>query len=434
MRNSTLTSAPDSAEGRAVEAALRSAEPGRAVAECATKSARRGPVRPGIGDVPSGCSGWTDAHGTFDPIGSAVARARHPCSPSATATARPCFFNEGRRVGQRIRPMAGRWKGGGVSASISSFIKSRAKCGLAGLSILFLVVAACVASPAAAAAAERRIALVVGNGSYRTYDRLANPPVDAQAIAKTLRGLDFDVDLALDLGHHEFLRRLGLFARRSESADVAVIYYAGHGVQVDGRNFLVPVDADATSRREVAYQAVDLDRVVEALAGSGIGIVFLDACRNAPSRSLGSGTRSVGRGLARVDSQLPGTLISFSTAPGEVAQDGPAGRASPYAQALLQHLATPGLEVHHMLTRVTGSVVQSTGGRQRPWVSASLDREFFFKPPVNVAPSPPTKPAPGPVAPSGGSSSGVDTTTVPPGIPGTSQRLRIEREVDGKRY
>jgi hypothetical protein len=265
---------------------------------------------------------------------------------------------------------------------------------------LFLLLLALLA-PGIGWAQERRVALVIGNAAYQHYTRLANPAADARAIAGALRELGFQTELALDLNQREFGRRLAAFSARAEGADLALFYFAGHGVQHEGRNYLVPVDADAQTGPELALQAIELDRVLALVVSARVSLVFLDACRDPPSRNLAAATRGgVTRGLAPLTSR-PGHLVAFSTQPNEVAQDGPAGGNSPYAQALLRHLATPGLDVQAMLTRVTGSVVQATGGRQRPSHLASLDREVVLQPggPAAGALTPAVAPPPSPQSP-----------------------------------
>ncbi len=228
---------------------------------------------------------------------------------------------------------------------------------------------------------ERRVALIVGNSAYAGAGRLANPGNDAQAMAGLLRGLGFDVEVALDAGYLDLTRAVRRFGDRIETAHVALFFFAGHGLQFGGANFLVPVDAQLVNERDVRFETVDLSSIVELMRGQTprVNLIFLDACRDNPlarAMTRTNQTRALpGAGLAPVTAS--GMLIAFSTEPGSVSVDG-TGDNSPFTAALLQHLPTPGLEVRQMLTRVRQSVRQATGGRQVPWDHSSLDTEFYF--------------------------------------------------------
>ncbi|MBL8837743.1 MAG: caspase family protein [Alphaproteobacteria bacterium] len=228
---------------------------------------------------------------------------------------------------------------------------------------------------------ERRVALIVGNSAYAGGGRLANPGNDAQAIAGLLRGLGFDVEVALDAGYLDLTRAVRRFGDRIETAHVALFYYAGHGLQLAGTNFLVPVDAQLANERDVRFETVDLASIVDLMRGQTprVNLIFLDACRDNPlARAMNrtNQTRALqGPGLAPMTAS--GMLIAFSTEPGSVSVDG-TGDNSPFTAALLQHMPTPGLEIRQMLTRVRQSVRQATGGRQIPWDHSSLDTEFYF--------------------------------------------------------
>jgi hypothetical protein len=249
-----------------------------------------------------------------------------------------------------------------------------------------------------AALAQQRVALVVGNGAYRAVPRLANPVADAEAVAEALRGAGFRTELLRDAGKEALgaaLRRLGAAA---EGAELALFYFAGHGIQIGGENHLLPVDARLAHVRDVDYELVGVPLVLRTMQGARARVLILDACRDNPlaaqMRGL-SATRSVGRGLARVESVDLGTLIAFSTSPGAVALDG-TGRNSPFTQALVQHLATPGLEIRQLMTRVRRSVVEATGGQQIPWDNSSLITEVVLRPgraPAVAAAPPPPAPA-----------------------------------------
>jgi peptidoglycan hydrolase-like protein with peptidoglycan-binding domain len=246
-------------------------------------------------------------------------------------------------------------------------------------------------------AAETRVALVIGNGAYRHAPTLANPANDARAVAATLRRLDFTVEAGLDLdiaGTRAALRR---FTDALQDADVGLFFYAGHGLQVRGQNYLVPVDAALNRETDLIFEAVDFDDVLRLLQDRPrTSLVFLDACRDNPlarslARNLGQArSQVVGQGLAEVESGI-GTLIAYATEPGNVASDGQ-GDHSPFTAALLANLETPGLEVGQMLRRVRKTVIDRTAHQQVPWDHSSLTGDFYFKPPAPTvtAPTPPT--------------------------------------------
>ena len=238
-----------------------------------------------------------------------------------------------------------------------------------------LVAAACFAAAFSAAAADR-VALVVGNGAYAHAPRLANPVNDAGDMAAALQGLGFEVILGLDLDREGFYDRLETFADASRGAEAALFFYAGHGIQVDGMNYVAPVDVALTSTLALERGAVELETVMRRMRGE-TNLVFLDACRDNPLAT--AGTRGVGRGLARVEDVRRGALIAFATRPGGVADDGD-GRNSPFTAALLEHIGRPGESVTDMLTSVTATVLERTADRQEPWVNLSLTRKFYFAP------------------------------------------------------
>ncbi|MFO1049967.1 MAG: caspase family protein [Geminicoccaceae bacterium] len=268
----------------------------------------------------------------------------------------------------------------------------------------------CVLAAAAHADAGRRVALVIGNGGYQNAPALPNPASDARALAESLRGLSFEVIEAEDLDQPDMLARLDEFAGKLKGADTGLFFYAGHGLQVAGENYLVPVDARLQREAQVPLQTVPLAQVLARMeAAVPTRIVILDACRDnpiaqtlkrglAPGTGAGAGT-SVGQGLAEVRAAA-GTLIAYATGPGDTAADG-SGPHSPFTAALLDHIATPGLEVRQVLGRVREEVLQQTGERQVPWDSSSLRGEFYFKagepllnlpPPSEVQPMPEMRP------------------------------------------
>ena len=226
---------------------------------------------------------------------------------------------------------------------------------------------------------------------------LTNPVNDAKLIGATLRKLDFDVQIVTDPDYEGLKTALRDFGRRLDGATVALFYYAGHGLQVSGRNYLLPVNAALARETDLRYEAFDVQAVLDEMDTPGrVNLVFLDACRDNPlGRSLasrmGAGRTSlVDRGLARIDTSTGGTLIAYATAPGDVAQDGE-GRNSPFTLSLSRHINTPGLDVRQMLTRVRGDVQKATSGKQRPWVNESLDSDFYFVP--RSVPAPAENPA-----------------------------------------
>jgi len=253
------------------------------------------------------------------------------------------------------------------------------------LPALLLVAGLLVASGWACAQAQEnqhRVALVIGNASYVHVERLANSGHDAKLVADTLRHLGFTVvggDAQVDLDKAHFEQLVQDFGRQIQGADVALFYYAGHGVQVQGKNWLLPVDANPARAQDVDFQMIDADLVLKQMDGAGtrLNIVILDACRNNPFASLG--TRGVAGGLAEMRAP-EGTLISFATQPGNVAADG-SGLDGPFAVALADEMRQPGLDIFRLFNDVGLKVKRDTQGAQQPWVSSSpIDGDFFFTP------------------------------------------------------
>jgi hypothetical protein len=248
-----------------------------------------------------------------------------------------------------------------------------------------ILFAALLALAPVSAQAEKRVALVIGNSAYRNTPPLPNPRNDAAAIADALQRLGFAVQSGFDLdraGTEQLLRRFG---ETLGDADVALFYYAGHGLQVDTKNYLVPVDARLAGENDLPFEAVDLTLVLALMERKPrINLVFLDACRDNPlaqnlARSMGAArSAAVSRGLAIAESGI-GTLLVYATQPGAVALDGD-GAHSPFTQGLLDYIATPDIEVRQMLSRVRNDVLQATGGKQVPWDHSSLTGDFFFVP------------------------------------------------------
>lgn len=258
---------------------------------------------------------------------------------------------------------------------------------------------------AGSAEAAKRVALVMGVGAYAHTAPLKNPANDADAIAKALTRLGFEVTLGKDLNFADMRKTVRSFARSAQGASVALFFYAGHGVQVAGKNYLIPTDAKLSEEVDLDFSAVDVDLVLRQInRAASTKIIILDACRDNPfrselSRSMGA-TRSaaLGRGLARIEA-AGGSMISFATDPGDVALDG-AGDHSPFTESLLKHVETPGLEINLLMQRVRTDVYKGTGKRQRPWTSTSLIGEVYLA--GKAAPTPqaaPATPAPQAAAP-----------------------------------
>ena len=235
------------------------------------------------------------------------------------------------------------------------------------------------------AAAEKRVALVVGNSAYVHANPLPNPVNDAGDMAKALTEVGFEVILGLDLKKPEFDGKVRDFARALEKADVAVFFYAGHGLQASGRNYLVPVDASLQVERDLDFEAVSVDFVLKQMEIDREGktnVVFLDACRDNPlarnlARSMGTRSAAVGQGLAQVQTGV-GTFIAYSTQPGNVALDGQ-GRNSPFTAALTKSLREPGRNLTSVMIDVRKDVLATTGGKQVPWDHSALTGEFYFQ-------------------------------------------------------
>jgi hypothetical protein len=252
-----------------------------------------------------------------------------------------------------------------------------------------VVIAAGILLGSHAALAENRVALVIGQSNYRSVVALPNPANDAKAMSQLLSDAGFEVLSAADLSQNEMRERVSDFAAKvaAKGPDtVALIFYAGHGLQIDGENFLIPVDIDPKREADIPLQAVRLNDILNTLTSvpSRMRILLLDACRNNPFPAI---NQSAGHGLAIVDAKTgaPGTFLSFSTSPGAEAEDG-SGADSPYTSALLLVAKEPGLSIEDTFKRVRVSVNKVTEGRQTPWDSSSLTDDFrFFAGPGAVA-------------------------------------------------
>jgi uncharacterized caspase-like protein len=245
-----------------------------------------------------------------------------------------------------------------------------------------------------AAQTGARVALVIGNGAYVNANALANPPNDARAIAGVLRRIGFDVQEGVNLNRADMEAQFREFLHKATNASVVLFFYAGHGMQVDGKNYLVPVDAKLAQASDLPFETIEIDKLLEALGDPGhTNIILLDACRDNPlARSFASHlpaarSTAVAGGLAAYSAVGTGTLIAYATAPGQTALDGQ-GSDSPFTTSLMHILPTPGLEIRQVLTRVRAEVAAATSNRQIPWDNSSLMGDV-----VLVSNNPPAKAA-----------------------------------------
>ena len=248
---------------------------------------------------------------------------------------------------------------------------------------VFWALLAVALSWSTASYADKRVALVIGNGAYKSVANLPNPPKDAQAIAALLRNVGFEVVQGTDLTHAGMTETLRKFAGEAEGADVAVLFYAGHGLQLDGKNYLLPIDSNPKSEIDVKLGGpIEVDTMLEQTMGTAkVKLVFLDACRDNPfveqiTRSLKTRSLTVKSGMAEMRSS-EGTLLAFATAPGQVALDGTGGH-SPFTKALLDNLASPNEEISVSLTKVRAEVADLTKKKQSPWASTNLTGLFYM--------------------------------------------------------
>ncbi|HJS84275.1 MAG TPA: SUMF1/EgtB/PvdO family nonheme iron enzyme [Acetobacteraceae bacterium] len=257
----------------------------------------------------------------------------------------------------------------------------------------WVVATALMLMPAGAAPApeggEKRVALVIGISAYQNAPALANPVNDARAIGEALRRLNFEVQELFDPDYRQFSRGVRDFGIRAQNADAAVVYYAGHGIQADHENYLLPVDAKLEHQHDLLFEAMPLRLVLgEVAQARKIGIILLDACRNNPftermSRSFATSQRAIatsGPGLARVDDVPRNTMVVMATKADQGADDGDTGH-SPFAEALLAHFQIPGLELGLFFRSVRDTVLKATNNRQEPYIFSSLGAEpFYFHP------------------------------------------------------
>jgi hypothetical protein len=250
----------------------------------------------------------------------------------------------------------------------------------------FLALAALLgASTVAAETSTRKVALIIANGQYANTSMLANPTNDARIVAESAKRAGFEtVTLANNLSLAQFQRALRDFREKASGAQVAMVYYAGHGIEGAGKNWLIPVDAALNSDLDLPYEAVDLERVLEAISGAQVRMIVLDACRNNPfGRSWRSTTRAVTRGLSGVE--VDDVLVIYAAAPGQTASDGDGGN-SPFATSLAKRLTQPDLPLQLLGGTVRDDVLAATKGSQRPFVSASITGTPVYLVPRSAAP------------------------------------------------
>jgi hypothetical protein len=247
------------------------------------------------------------------------------------------------------------------------------------------------------ALAEKRVALVIGNSSYRNVSRLANPANDSAAIAATFKSAGFDVvELKRDLTVAEMRRALRDFSDTVRDADIAIVYYAGHGIEIDGTNYIIPIDATLERDIDAFDEAIPLDRILTVIEPARkLRLVILDACRDNPFNRLmkrAIGSRAIGRGLAKVELESPNTLIAFAAKAGSTASDGEDSN-SPFTAALIKYLPRPGLDLRKAFGFVRDDVLKATNNRQEPYVYGSLGGDDVALVPVlEQAPEPTAKP------------------------------------------
>ena len=244
----------------------------------------------------------------------------------------------------------------------------------------------CMALSINAAKADRRVAFVVGNGAYKNVAQLPNPPIDAKIMAATLRSVGFEVVEGTNLTRDQMTEKLLDFGNQAQGADVAVFYYAGHGIAISGSNYLLPIDADIKSEMDVKLgAAINIDMTLDQTMGDAkVKLVFLDACRDNPFAAKirsASRTRSVNvqTGLAEMKSG-EGTLIAFATGPGQTALDGQAGANSPFTRALVDNITKPGIEIQQAMTFVRAQVNEETHKGQLPWGHTNLIGAVYLGP------------------------------------------------------
>ncbi|MER8504589.1 caspase domain-containing protein [Mesorhizobium sp. M0045] len=257
---------------------------------------------------------------------------------------------------------------------IACFGSAPRAIGLATLSLLLTLTAA---------NAERRVALVLGNSQYQHAPALTNPVRDAQAVANRLSKLDFEVVSGFDLTKLQTQTTIAQFAKQVRGADIALFFYAGHGLQVSGSNYLLPVDAALEDETSLDFEAVPVEFVLRQMSReTSIRLIFLDACRDNPLAEVlakAAGVKGARSGLAEIpiENGGAGTLVAFSTSPNQVAYDG-SSEHSPFTSALLAHIGASNVSITDAMNMVTADVFKATAGKQRPWINVSLTTEVVL--------------------------------------------------------
>src|SRR6195256_5616622 len=257
------------------------------------------------------------------------------------------------------------------------------------MNMRFLIVALSAATllvSANAAFADKRVAFVVGNGAYKNVAPLPNPAIDAKSMAMLLRNVGFDVVEGSNLSRDKMTEKLLDFGKKAQGADVALFFYAGHGIAIGGTNYLLPIDADIKTEMDVKLgAAINIDVTLDQTMGDAkVKLVFLDACRDNPfaakiRSAKASRSVNVQTGLAEMKSG-EGTLIAFATGPGQTALDGEAGTNSPFTRALMANIVTPGVEIQQAMTRVRAQVNEETNKGQLPWGHTNLIGTVYLNP------------------------------------------------------
>lgn len=291
-----------------------------------------------------------------------------------------------------------------------------------GLAVLLLVLSL------SAAKADRRIALVLGNSHYQNAPALPNPVNDAQAMSDRLKGLGFEIVSGLDLTKAQTQEKIAQFAKQVRGADVALFFYAGHGLQVSGRNYLLPVDAALEDETSLDFEAVQVDFILRQMSReTSIRLVFLDACRDNPLADVlaketgGDSTASSGLAEIPIENGGAGTLVAFAASPNQLAYDG-SGEHSSFSAALLAHIGEANVSITEAMNRVTSDVFKATAGRQRPWINVSLTTDVVLhkvdlNAPLIVGDS-------SAVAPEGDSQARTGAAANPPGTDAGEQALQ----------
>jgi len=239
-----------------------------------------------------------------------------------------------------------------------------------------------LAGCASSALAERRFALVIGNSDYESVGDLPNASNDAELISARLRSVGFETELLIDQSEDAFGEALDRLASAAHELDVVAVYYAGHGIQKGGENYLIPVDAELKNESAIERETISLKSIMDVLERVPVSLLFLDACRDNPlandlaGKSNASGRNAVAKGLAVVR-PIGDMLITFATLPNSVASDGQSDN-SPFARSLAKHIPTPNTEVSILMKRVTKDVLEETRGEQRPQQLSQMQKEFYF--------------------------------------------------------